>query len=331
MKISVIIPVYNAEKYLGVCLESLLIQTFTDFEIIIVDDYSTDSSVAVAESYLERFGGRLKIFSLSQNTGNPSTPRNEGLKFSRGEYIYFMDNDDLIIDTALETLYNFAENYQADVVYMERGYLCDEEIFPETFTAAAWDKNLIAIDKPTLETENFSERVDKFLQTHYGWAPWIKFLRRDFLITNKIKFPKVKITEDVLWTFKVICLAKNFLRIPSQLYICRSVKNSWSRVERSLRDEIKFRLNPLINGLEYLETFMNNLKFFEHNPNYRFKVTNFFVKMQLAGMLNALDKLDNDELYEIFHSEISAVDGKHAALISNLIIFMNYYRRNRNQ
>ena len=66
MKISVIIPVYNAEKYLGVCLESLLIQTFTDFEVILVNDCSTDSSIAVAESYLDKFGGRLKILHLKK-------------------------------------------------------------------------------------------------------------------------------------------------------------------------------------------------------------------------------------------------------------------------
>ena len=71
MKVSVIIPVYNAEKYLAVCLESLLIQTFADFEVIVVDDCSTDSSLAIAESYLEKFGGRLKILALEENNDNP--------------------------------------------------------------------------------------------------------------------------------------------------------------------------------------------------------------------------------------------------------------------
>ena len=326
MKVSVVIPLYNAEKFLGVCLESLLIQTFTDFEVIVVDDCSTDSSVAIAESYVERFDGRLKIFTLPQNTGNPSIPRNEGLKFSRGEYVYFMDDDDLLVDTALETLYNFAQSYRADVVYMERGFHCGEEILPETFTAAAWDKTLTPIDRPTLEPGNISERVEKFLQTNYGWAPWTKFLRRDFLITNRITFPCVTIAEDVFWTFKVICLAKSFLRVPAQLYICRSAKNSWSRLNRSPQEEIQFRLNPLISNLDNLDAFMDGLKFFAQNPNYRFKVTNFFVKMQLAGMLSAFDALDNDELYEIFHREFSAGNGNHAALIANLIIFMNYYR-----
>ena len=319
MKISVVIPLYNAEKYLGACLDSLRNQTFTDFEVIVVDDYSTDASSDVADSYLEKFGGRLKVITMPTNTGNPSIPRNEGLKFSRGEYVYFMDNDDLLVKNALETLYTCAEAYNADVVYMNQGYL----LVSDRCKTVAWDKGNSSIDKPTLESNDLNERIKNFLQTNYGWAPWTKFLRRDFLIANKIDFPQVKISEDVLWTFKVICLAENLLRIPNQLYICRSVENSWSRIKRKPSDEIKFWLDPMIKGLDYLDDFMDELHFFAQNPNYRFDVTNFFVKMQVAGMLEALKNLNRYELYEIIHKEF---DGKHAALIANLFVFMNFYR-----
>ncbi|MBQ7454700.1 MAG: glycosyltransferase [Selenomonadaceae bacterium] len=139
MKISVIVPVYNAEKFLPVCLESLAIQTLTDFEVIVVDDCSTDSSVAIAESFAEKFGGRLKIISLEKNTGSGSVPRNVGLEHALGEYVYFVDNDDLIIDDALETLYNFAQEYNADVVFMEKFFLCDEEpTLPQKFDPIDW-------------------------------------------------------------------------------------------------------------------------------------------------------------------------------------------------
>ena len=324
IKVSVIIPLYNAEKYLGVCLDSLLIQTLRDFEVIVVDDCSTDNSVAVAESYLEKFGGRLKIIDLPENTGSASLPRNEGLRFSRGEYVLFMDNDDLLLVNALEELYALAEKFRADVVYMERGFLCGEESLPEKFTEAAWDKKNSAQDAPTLEPDDLNERLGKFLQTGYGWAPWEKFLRRDFLLANRIEFPPVKISEDVLWTFKVVCLAKNFLRVPNRLYVYRSVKNSWSRIKREPADEIKFRLDPLINGLDYLDAFLHESEFFALNPARRFDVTNFFVKMQVAGMLGALKNLSRYELYELIHGEFS--DGKHAALIANLLVFVNFYR-----
>lgn len=319
MKVSVIIPLYNAQNYISACLESVLSQTLKDFEVIVVDDCSTDNSCAVAESFSEKFGGRLKIISLSNNTGNASIPRNEGLRFSRGDYIFFMDNDDLITPNALETLYKFAENARADVVYMERGFL----LTGKNVIAANWDKNSSKITNPTLETQNISVRIENFLKTSYGWAPWTKFIRRDFLIANKIDFPHVKISEDVLWSFKIICLAKNFLRIPNQLYICRSRTDSLSRIKREPKDEIKFWLDPLVKGLDYLNDFMSG-DFFYQNPNFRFDVTNFFVKMQLAGMLRALKNLNRYQLYQIINESFS--DSKYAPLIAYLFVVMNFYR-----
>ena len=318
MKVSVIIPLYNAENYIAACLESVLNQTLQDFEVIIVDDCSTDNSCAVAESFLEKFGGRLKIISLPTNTGNASVPRNEGLRFSRGDFVFFMDNDDLIIPNALETLYNLAINARADVVYMERGFL----LTGKNVIAADWDKNSSKITNPTLETQNISVRIENFLKTSYGWAPWTKFIRRDFLIANKIDFPQVKIAEDVLWSFKIVCLAENFLRIPNQLYICRSRTDSLSRIKREPKDEIKFWLAPLVKGLDYLNDFMSG-DFFYQNPNFRFDVTNFFVKMQLAGMLRALKNLNRYQLYQIICESFS--DSKYAPLIAYLFVVMNFY------
>ena len=318
-KVSVIIPVYNAEKYLGACLDSLLIQTLADFEVIVVDDASTDTSLTVAESYLERFGGRLKIIALPTNTGSGAVPRNEGLSFSRGEYIFFMDNDDLLVETALATLYDFAQAYRAEAVYMERGFLLDAN----ELKAATWNKNASPIAKPTLELNDLDTRIENFLQTNYGWAPWTKFLQRDFLIANKINFPPVRISEDVLWTFKVICLAEKLLRVPNQLYVHRALKSSWSHVKRPPADEIKFWLDPLTKGLDYLEDFMDAAEFFALKPKYRFDVTNFFIRMQVAGMLGALKKISRYELYEIVHG---AFHGRHAALIANLFVVMNFYR-----
>ena len=324
--ISVIIPMYNAEKYLPACLESLTIQTFTNFEIIVVDDCSTDNSVAVAENFLSRFDGRLKVISLPKNTGSGAVPRNTGLKFSRGEYVFFMDSDDMLIDNALETLYNAAKNFRADVVHMNHGFICSENLDLENIILADWDKVVREIDTPTLETTDLAERMEKMFATAYGWAPWIKFLRRDFLIVNDIKFPEMRISEDVIWTMELVFRAERWLLFPERLYIYRKSDNSMTRSRRSPEEKIKFWLDPLIKGVDFLDKLMGGLKFFAQNPNYRFEVTNFFVKMQLAGMLGALKELDNHELYKIFYSEFSKDGSKHAALIANLIIFVNFYR-----
>ena len=325
-KVSVIIPVYNAEKYLGVCLESLLIQTFTDFEVILVNDCSTDSSVTIAESYLDKFGGRLKIITLEKNTGSGAIPRNEGLKFSRGEYVYFMDADDFVIDTALETLYNFAENYQADVCYVEGCFTCGEEIIPQAVQVAAWNSEW-KVNNPTLELNAFVKHVEDFIGARVRWTPWLKFLRRDFLIDNNIKFPPLKICEDGIWTFELLCLSKRWLRLPIPVYIYRNHQESWSSShEKTPQEQLKFWVSPLINGIDYLAEFMNQFELFSYHPNYVVRALNVLANESFQQTGKAFDKLSPREIYEIFLEEFSKFDYNHTALIAYLIFIANTYR-----
>ena len=330
-KVSVIIPVYNAEKYLGVCLESILIQTLTDFEVILVDDASTDNTCAVAESFLEKFGGRLKIIYLEENTGSGAVPRNVGLEYASGKYVYFMDNDDFIIDTALETLYNFAEAYQSEVVYMERYFSCGKELVPPELNVFIWCNAKTLVEEPTLETQNLSERLKKFLAATLCWAPWAKFLRRDFLIDNKIFLPEMTIADDVIWTLKLLCLAKKILIVPTPLYVHR--KNTESIMERKRLPEemIIFRTSPLINGLDILDEFMRGLDFFKQNPAVRLQVLNFFMLMQIDNMSDALKESEPQEVYEIFLREFSKAGSTQPALISYLLVMNNLYRNELRQ
>ena len=324
-KVSVIVPVFNAEKFLGVCLESLLIQTLKNFEVIVVDDCSTDSSPAIAESYLEKFGGRLKIITLSENSGTCAIPRNSGLEHAQGKYIFFMDADDLIVDNALETLYNFAEEFRADVVYMEKCFMCDEEPLPKDMQVAAWSLAKLN-DEICLEPEDIGERVNKLMNSHFYWPAWSKFVRRDFLIDNEIKFPNMKPAEDVVWTFKLLCLSKNFLRVPVPLCIIRTNPCSIMRQKRSHEQTITFRTNPLILGLDCLDEFMRGIEYFKKNPVVRLQVLNFFALMQLENMAEALKSLDAAEVYEIFLREFSKAKSTQPALISYLLLMTNLYR-----
>ena len=324
MKVSVIIPMYNAKKYLAVCLESLLIQTFADFEVIVVDDCSTDSSATVAESYLEKFGGRLKILMLEENTGSGAVPRNVGLEFSQGKYVCFVDADDLLVDDALKTFYQFAEDYRADVVYTEAGYLCDKEPIPEFIVEDPWDEKL-KVTEPTLETENFAIRMQKFCETFIRWPAWGKFLRRAFLVDNNIKFPPMKISEDGIWTFELLCLAKNFLHVPTPLYVKRANSESITSCTRSPANEIKFWLDPLIKGLDCLDEFMNRFDFFERHPNYRVYVLNTFANSSFIQMSSAFEKLEPGELFKIFSEEFSKSKGEHTALFAYLMFIVNRY------
>ena len=324
--VSVIIPVYNAEKFLSVCLESLLIQTLQDFEVIVVDDCSTDNSVTIVENYLERFGGRLKIAELSENSGGGGLPRNVGLEIAQGKYIFFADSDDLFVDAALETLYNFAEEYRAEVVYMEKFYTCGEEPVPEDLELAAWCNNDSVVEEPTLETNDITARLEKFLSAQFCWSPWAKFMRRDFLLANEITFPQAQIAEDVIHTFKLICTAERWLRVPEPLYINRTNSESLIRRERTPEQTIIARTSPLITGLETLEEFMRGFEYFQQNPAVRLQVLNFFMLLQIENMEDAFKKLQPEDAYEILLREFVEAGSSQPALIAYLFLMNNLYR-----
>ena len=325
MKVSVIIPLYNAEKFFAVCLESLAIQTMTDFEVIVVDDCSTDSSLAIAESYLERFGGRLKIITLPQNTGNPAIPRNVGLEHARGEYVYFVDNDDLLIDNALETLYNFATEYGADVVYMEKFFLCDEEPVPNDLEPVEL-MPVLTEEEILIESDNVVERVKKFVEKHFFCSPWSKFLRRQLLIDNNITLPRMKIADDILWTLKIICFAKKILRIPAQIYVHRTNKMSISRRTRIPEKRLELYASPMIIAVEMFEEFMSSIDLFARNPDLRLRVLMFFLQILFDDIEKDLKSLMPAQVYEIFLREFKA-NSTHPALISCLIVMMNIYHQ----
>lgn len=160
-----VIPLYNAEKFIGACLTSLLAQTFQNFEVIVVDDCSTDNSVAIVESYREKFGGRLTLSHMKKNSGSPAEPTNKGIAYAKGKYVVYVDN----VNNALEKLYTTAEKFQADFVHMDRHFgftVGTEEPFPK-------NENLFIIGgnvstEPVIETNDIAERIKKFSADKFG-------------------------------------------------------------------------------------------------------------------------------------------------------------------
>ena len=106
-RLSIIVPIYNVEKYLPRCIESILNQTFKDFELILVNDGSTDSSYEILKEYENKYDNFRVI---NQKNGGLSAAKNAGIKIAKGEYIAFLDSDDYLDKNFLETLYNMAVN-----------------------------------------------------------------------------------------------------------------------------------------------------------------------------------------------------------------------------
>ena len=124
--ISVIIPVYNVEEYLRECIDSVLNQTFSDFEVILVNDGSTDSSGEICDEYVEK---DERVTVIHQKNGGLSVARNIGLSEANGKYVYFLDSDDYISENALATLLNIAENDSSDIVFFDAVSFTDTDDF----------------------------------------------------------------------------------------------------------------------------------------------------------------------------------------------------------
>ena len=310
--VSVIIPLYNAEKYIGECLDSVLAQTFQNFEVIVVDDCSTDNSVAIVESYMTKFNGRLILSHMERNSGSGSLPRNKGMNLSQGEYIFFVDNDDLITKTALEELYTLAKDYDAEVVYCEKNYEISNDGSQIQITSGP-NRNIKLVDKPTLESWNMAERVQKITQWNV-WVPqWRKLVKRRFIFEYEIFFPNTRHADDVIWTDALILLSKKFLRVPNAVYINRQTMGSIMRTPRTPQQSINFWLNPSLVALKSLEKFFDKANLELH---HRYMILDNIVQSQFFDSLRASFNVPPFVVYDAIKKEFGKLFGEHDVLIS---------------
>ena len=264
--ITVIIPMYNAEKYIAQCLTSILRQKFQDFEVIVVDDCSTDGSVNIVENAIEHFDGRLKLVKQSKNSGGPAAPRNIGLDMARGKYISFIDNDDLFMENAFEDFYKAAEQTQADVVHAER-HLENPRLDENFFITSCQTEDFV--DKITIETNDIAKRIELFNKKRF-WYVWNKIFRRDFLMEHNIKFPDVTASDDLLFSFFTVYLAKKYVRIPNITNIYRRRNTSLSQESLSVENYVNKWTSILIKVVNCMDKFMSEQEFFNKNPEYKF-------------------------------------------------------------
>ena len=312
---------YNVEKYIGECLDSVLAQTFQDFEVIIVNDCSTDNSRQIAESYIEKFGGRLKIFDNEKNSG-PGATRNRGLRHASGEYIYYMDSDDLILAYGLEKMYSLAKKYDdADFVNFTRYYqmsLDGKEVIPRQFTPRTVPKLLV-------EENNMPQRIERLKNGWMSWFSYLRLVKRNFLLKNDLFFPEnINVSEDRLWTFGLFLSAKKIVQTPTKgYYLYRSNTKSLSKSARNSLKWINTRILPIINGIKYVDNVMSRLDFFKQNPQSRFEILESVVAMFFGRAFKHSLKNQQRDIYESIKQEIGKNFGEHDVLIAQLITFVN--------
>ena len=191
-KVSVIVPVYQVEAYLPRCLDSILAQTFSDFELILVNDGTRDGCPAIMQRYAERDS---RIRQIHKENGGLSSARNAGLDVARGEYVAFVDSDDYVEKTLLEETVALADATHAQLVVFNYGHV-DER--GEQGPYLRFDDETIDLDK--LGLSEYLWRY--FMPYHHGHEAWSKLWRRDVIEQNGLRFvPNDEIfAEDTLFS-----------------------------------------------------------------------------------------------------------------------------------
>ena len=313
--VSVIIPLYNAEKFIGDCLDSLLEQTLRNFEVIVVDDCSTDNSVKIVEEYTSKFDGRLILAKMETNSGGGGLPRNKGLSLANGEYIQFLDADDMLQKTALDEMYTLAKEHDADVVDCAKHYTVNED--GSNLQIEVLQKGELP-NKPVFESANFGERVSKIIQGLFTVSTCSKFVRRNLLIKNKIFFPHICPSEDDIWTYNLVFRANKFLHVPNAVYIRRLSESSVMRKERSPQQTINFWLNPVLIGSKSLDELMSGIEYFKKNPKQRYALLRYFIRVKLNLGFKDVKQLSAYEVYSAIKDKFGERLGDCDVLVSAL-------------
>ncbi len=201
-KVSVIIPVYNTEPWLKECLESVLRQTMADFEVVCVDDGSTDRSGAVLREYAAK-DARFSV--ISQNNKGQSAARNAGLNAARGTYIYFLDSDDYIEPDLLETACRKLDNKNLDIVFFDTAVFGETGISRETVDTK---NKYYTMHGDYSEVSKGEDLLFNFIKNGDFCSSVCKqIVRRGFLEEHQLRFYEGIINEDDLYTFKATALA----------------------------------------------------------------------------------------------------------------------------
>lgn len=256
-KVSVIIPVYNAERYLSRCLDSVCGQSYDNLQILVVNDGSTDCSLEICNKYSEQ-DSRIKVISKS-NEGQGKA-RNIGLDLAEGDYIVFVDSDDAINYKMIETMLSFICKYDADMVqcaYQEVDESCEID----------WNED---IDSTFLKISIDDNPRERILCYYTGdIVPWNKMFRRDLI--GELRFPEGIFYEDKHLMFRLRYFAKKIVCLDSELYYYVQSNNS---TMRNKLDEK--RLKSSFNVIEELLAFC---KKYQLEDNYQSELSGDFRKL----------------------------------------------------
>ena len=266
-KVSVIVPIYNVEKYLEKCINSLLSQTLEDIQIILVNDGSKDNSGNIAREYEKN--NKNRIIYVEKENGGLSDARNYGLKYATGDFIAFLDSDDYIEKNAYEEMYNKAIEENAD--YVECDFIWE---FP----------NKIRVDK------QYPYKNKKEMFSFVRVVAWNKLIKRQLITDNNLEFPKGLRYEDVEFTYKLIPFINKFTYVDKPFIHYVQREGSIANVQNERTAEI---FTVLDNVIEFYKK--NNI-YEEYRNELEYNYARYLLCSSLKRMCKIKDKIVREKL-----------------------------------
>lgn len=266
-KVSVIVPIYNVEKYLEKCINSLLSQTLEDIQIILVNDGSKDNSGNIAKEYEKN--NKNRVIYVEKENGGLSDARNYGLKYATGDFVAFLDSDDYIEKNAYEEMYNKAIEENAD--YVECDFIWE---FP----------NKIRVDK------QYPYKNKKEMLSFVRVVAWNKLIKRQLITDNNLEFPKGLRYEDVEFTYKLIPFVNKFAYVDKPFIHYVQREGSIANVQNERTAEI---FTVLDNVIEFYKK--NNI-YEEYRDELEYNYARYLLCSSLKRMCKIKDKTIREKL-----------------------------------
>ena len=210
--LSIIIPLYNCEKYINQCLDSIILQDFekASYEVIIIDDGSTDNSFTIAKAYSDR-NDNIQV--VKQENQGVACTRNNAIEIASGKYMAFVDADDMIVEGCLRTLVDIAVNNDAEIVKATHLEVPQNAVYEEY--------NGRTDSKPSIEVMTGEEAIVKVTKLNEGYC-WGYLISRELIIENNLRFPpKVSFMEDWSFITQALLMCKTFVNTNVLYYLYR--------------------------------------------------------------------------------------------------------------
>ena len=321
-KISVIIPMYNTEKFIGLAIESVLAQTFSDLELILIDDCSTDRTLEVAKSINDP---RIEIIENKENLGGANGPgvvRNIGLARARGEYIFFMDNDDVLLRNGLKTMLKHITERGADAIINTKHLMFeDNETAKIDATTKLKFRNLGKMSG-SLSSDLKTRLYEEYSQKNSSAAPWMHFYRHKFLKEHGLKFREAVIQDDGIFLVELLCETDNIIKIDEALYIWRYRNESLSHSTGLHFDGFTKRVSSFLSVMDSFEEILSKALQREYGEiDYGF-IDSFCLTVKdraIVGPLVRFYDVEPEKCRQIIRDEVEKRYTSETALIRKLL------------